>query len=227
MAGGRLDLYAAMIPARQVGGDLYDAVRLNDTTLLFAVGDVSGKGAPAALTMARSLGLVRASARLCAEKRCPPDPGELLTLANDDLARDNPEMTFVTVALGVLDIATGEGLIAIAAHDPPILLRDDAAPRDFGPLTPQPPLGAREGIAYSSAAFTLAPGETLLLFSDGVTEAEDAAGRCLDRSGLLAALAGLGADPRRIVDGVLAAAAGFAGAMPQSDDITALALRLR
>ena len=114
-----------------------------------------------------------------------------------------------------------------AAHDPPILLRDDAAPRDFGPLTPQPPLGAREGIAYSSAAFTLAPGETLLLFSDGVTEAEDAAGRCLDRSGLLAALAGLGADPRRIVDGVLAAAAGFAGAMPQSDDITALALRLR
>jgi sigma-B regulation protein RsbU (phosphoserine phosphatase) len=227
IAGGRLDLYAAMIPARQVGGDLYDAVRLDANTLLFGVGDVSGKGAPAALTMARSLGLVRASARLCAEQRCPPDPGELLSLANEDLARENADMTFVTVALGVLDMRSGEGLLAVAGHDPPILLRDGAAPRDFAPVTRQPPLGAAEGIAYRSDAFTLATGEALLLFSDGVTEAEDPAGRSLDRAGLLAALAGVGADPRRVVDGVLAATAAFAGTAPQADDITALALRLR
>jgi sigma-B regulation protein RsbU (phosphoserine phosphatase) len=227
IAGGRLDLYAAMIPARQVGGDLYDAVRLDANTLLFGVGDVSGKGAPAALTMARSLGLVRASARLCAEQRCPPDPGELLSLANEDLARENDDMTFVTVALGVLDIRTGEGLLAVAGHDPPILLRDDAAPRDFAPVTRQPPLGAREGVAYRSDRFTLGLGEALLLFSDGVTEAEDPAGRPLDRAGLLAALQGLGADPRRVVDGVLAATSAFAATAPQADDITALALRLR
>lgn len=227
LAGDRVDVYAAMIPARQVGGDLYDAVRLDERTILFAVGDVSGKGAPAALTMARSVGLVRASARLCAEKRCPPDPGELLTILNDDLARDNPDMTFVTVALGVLNIETGEGEIAIAAHDPPILLRDDAPPRDFAPVRRQPPLGTMEGATYRSDRFRLAPGEAMLIFSDGVTEAEDAEGRNLEREGLMAALATLGADPRRVVDGVFAAAQGFAGATPQSDDITALVVRLR
>ena len=227
IAGDRIDVYAAMIPARQVGGDLYDAVRLNDRTILFAVGDVSGKGAPAALTMARSVGLVRASARLCAERHCPPDPGELLGIANDDLAHDNDDMTFVTVALGVLDIETGEGRIAVAAHDPPMLLRDDAPPRDFGPVTRQPPLGAREGTAYRSDPFRLDRGEALLLFSDGVTEAEDPDGRQLGRAGLLEGLAALGSDPRRVVDGTLAAAAGFARGCLQSDDITALAVRLR
>ena len=227
IAGDRIDVYAAMIPARQVGGDLYDAVRLNERTVLFAVGDVSGKGAPAALTMARSMGLVRASARLCAERHCPPDPGELLTIANDDLARDNEDMTFVTVALGVIDLETGEGAIAIAAHDAPFLLRDDAPPRDFGPFGRQPPLGAREGTVYRSEPFRLAPGEALLVFSDGVTEAENAAGEALEREGLQRALAGLGADPRKVVDGVLAAAATFADGTPQSDDITALAIRMR
>ena len=227
IAGDQIDVYAAMIPARQVGGDLYDAVRLNERTLLFAVGDVSGKGAPAALTMARSMGLVRASARLCAERHCPPDPGELLTIANNDLARENDDMTFVTVALGVIDLETGAGRLAIAAHDAPILLRDDAPPRDFGSFRRQPPLGAREGTVYQSDDFRLAPGEALLLFSDGVTEAENSEGRALEREGLLDALSPLGSDPRRVVDGVLAAVARFAVGTPQTDDITALVIRLR
>jgi serine phosphatase RsbU (regulator of sigma subunit) len=177
--------------------------------------------------MARSIGLVRASARLCTERRCPPDPGELLTIANDDLAHENPEMTFVTVALGVLDLVTGHGQIAIAAHDAPILLREDGPPRDFGPVTRQPPLGTMEGAVFRSDHFTLAPGDTMLLFSDGVTEAEDGAGRILDRDGLTRALSSLGADPRRVVEGVLSAVARHAAGARQTDDITALALRLR
>jgi sigma-B regulation protein RsbU (phosphoserine phosphatase) len=151
-----------MVPARQVGGDLYDAVRLDDSTLLFAVADVAGKGAPAGLTMARTLGLIHASARLLAP-RGMPDPAEILTLANDDLARENEDATFVTVALGVLDIRVGEGRIASAAHETPLLYGAGLPPRPLPGLLRQPPLSAMEDIVYRSSDFALSPGEGLLL----------------------------------------------------------------
>ncbi len=222
-ACGRVALHAAMVPARQVGGALYDCFRLDDRRMLFTVADVSGKGAPAGLTMARSFGLIRAAAKRLAAEGAAPDPGEILTLANDDLAAENDAQTFVTAVLGVVDGTTGEGRITVAGHDIPFIL--GGAPRLLGPVKRQPPLGAVEGIAFRSDPFALAPGEGLFLFSDGVTEAEDGRGGFFGRERLVAALAGLGTAPFGVVDGVLRAVAEFAGGAAQADDITALALR--
>lgn len=223
-ATGKLSVHAAMVPARQVGGDLYDCLRLDARHTLFAVADVSGKGAPAGLTMARTLGLMRAAAKRLAAEGAAPDPGAILELTNDDLAAENESQTFVTVALGVIDGESGEGRIAVAGHDLPIVLGGDA-PRLLGPLRRQPALGAIEGIPYASDAFTLLPGEALFIYSDGVSEAEDRHGGFFGRDRLTATLAEAGTDPAAVVDAVLRAVTRFADGAPQADDITALALR--
>ncbi|MDE1146260.1 MAG: SpoIIE family protein phosphatase [Azospirillaceae bacterium] len=227
LAGHRVDLHAAMVPARQVGGDFYDAIRLDGTTLLFAVADVSGKGAPAALTMARTLGLFRASARHLAEQPgVSVDPATVLARANDDLVRENHEATFVTAAVGVIDMVTGQGQLAIAAHEMPMLRTADGDVRPLLPPAPQPPLGALEDMAYRSHPFTLTPGDSVLLFSDGITEAENAAGAFFGRARLTETLAA-NTTPRAMVTGVFNAVVDFADGAPQADDITALALRFR
>lgn len=230
-AGHRVALHAAMVPARQVGGDLYDAVRLGERTLLFAVADVSGKGAPAGLTMARTLGLIRSSARLLARQGGggggAPDPAAVLAMANDDLARENDDATFVTVALGVMDMAGGAGRIAVAAHEAPLVYGCGLPPRRLPHTARQPPLGAVEGFAYRRDPFALEPGEGMLLYSDGVTEAEDGAEAFFGRARLVATLEALsrgGAGPHAVVEGVFAAVTRFAGGAPQADDITALGL---
>lgn len=223
-ATGRLAVHAAMVPARQVGGDLYDCLRLGDRHMLFAVADVSGKGAPAGLTMARTLGLMRAAAKNLAVDGCAPDPGQILAMTNDDLAAENESQTFVTVALGVIDGSTGTGRIAVAGHDLPVVL-GGGAPRLLGPLTRQPALGAMEDIPYSSDAFSLQPGEALFLYSDGVSEAEDGQGGFFGRERLMETLSAAGTAPQPMVEEVLRAVVRFANGAPQADDITALALR--
>ncbi|MBK1661874.1 response regulator [Paracraurococcus ruber] len=224
---GRLSLHAVMVPARQVGGDLYDALRLDDRRLLFAIGDVSGKGAPAALTMARTLGLMRAAARrLAAAEPGLPDPGVILALTNDDLAMENDSQTFVTGILGFVDAATGEVRMASAGHDPVALLAPGAPPRLLQPGQRRPALGVMEGLVFPSDRLTLAPGEGLLLYTDGVTEAEDRAQRFYTRERLIAQLEGQGgAAPEAIIARVIADLDAFAQGAPQADDITALALR--
>jgi sigma-B regulation protein RsbU (phosphoserine phosphatase) len=221
-----LVLSAAMIPARQVGGDLYDAFRLAPGVLLVTVADVAGKGAPAGLTMARTLGLIRASAVLLSAGGTIPDPAEILLRANADLAAENDSQTFVTIVLAILDAATGQGRIILAGHEAPFLLSAGAAPQVMTGLTRQPPLGAMEDYPYSSDPLSLAPGQAVFLFSDGVTEAEDAAEGFLGRERLEAALAPqAGAHPAEVIGAVLRAIEGFVGGAPQADDITALALR--
>jgi sigma-B regulation protein RsbU (phosphoserine phosphatase) len=228
IGGGRVAIHAAMVPARQVGGDLYDAMRLDERRLVFAVGDVSGKGAPAALTMARTLGVMRSAARRLAQAAPGlPEPGEILGLANEELAAANDSATFVTAVLGALDVTTGAGLIAVAGHDPPVLLGADAAPRLLETGARQPALGMMEGVRYRSEALALAPGETLFLYTDGVSEAEDAEARLFGRARMLAGLAALGAEamPPAVVAAVMRDVAAFAEGTAQADDITALALR--
>jgi phosphoserine phosphatase RsbU/P len=227
---GRIGLHAVMVPARQVGGDLYDALRLDadGRRLLFAVGDVSGKGAPAALTMARTMGLLRATARAAAAASPGlPDPALLLAMVNDELAAENESLTFVTAALGVLDTTTGEGVLALAGHDPPLLLSPGRAPVLLTPEAFRPALGMREGIAYQNQPLRLGPGETLLVYTDGVTEAEDAAAQFYGRERLLELLAGPagGAEPRGLVGAVMDDLERFVRGAEQTDDITALAVR--
>jgi len=218
-----LTIAAAMIPARQVGGDLYEAMRLPGGGVLLCVADVSGKGAPAGLTMARTLGAIRAAARLVPGPL--PDPAAILAHANADLAADNESQTFVTAALIVLDAATGEGRICVAGHEAPYLL-DAEPPRVLAGFARQPPLGAWEGFAYASCALTLAPGQGLFLYSDGVSEAEDSAQSFFGRGRLEAMLAPVAlASPAAVVEATLAAVATFVDGAAQTDDITVLVIR--
>jgi sigma-B regulation protein RsbU (phosphoserine phosphatase) len=223
-ATGSLSVHSAMVPAREVGGDLYDCLRLDARHMLFCVADVSGKGAPAGLTMARTLGLMRAAAKRLKPEDGPPDPGAILSMTNDDLSADNETQTFVTVVLGVLDGSTGEGRIAVAGHDLPVVL-GGGTPRLLGPICRQPAIGVIEGIDYCSDSFTLAPGETLFCYSDGVSEAEDNKGGFFGQPRLMATLAAAGTDPQVVVETVLRAVNAFADGAPQADDITALAVR--
>ncbi|WP_431285326.1 PP2C family protein-serine/threonine phosphatase [Humitalea sp. 24SJ18S-53] len=218
-----LTIAAAMIPAREVGGDLYDAMRLPCGGVLLCVADVSGKGAPAGLTMARTLGAIRAAARLVPGPL--PDPATILAYANADLAAENDSQTFVTALLIVLDAATGDGRICVAGHEAPYLL-DEHEARPLTGFARQPPLGAWEGFAYASTAIHVAAGQGLFLYSDGVTEAENAAQDFFGRDRLRATLAPLrGASPDAVVAAVLAAIVTFADGAPQNDDITVLAFR--
>ena len=222
---GRVTLSAYVEPARQVGGDLYDIVRIDDRTLLFAVADVAGKGASAGLTMARTVGLLRCAARIAMEAGTRPDPASLLRIANDDLAAENPDMTFVTAALGVIDTETGEGNMALAGHDAPYIL-STAGVRVAEGLAINPALGVMDGLSYSATPFTLAPGESLILYTDGIPEAEDAGHAFYGRSRFEAALMAHRADaPAAVQAGVLSSLAGFTqGALP-ADDITLLVMR--
>ncbi|RYJ01281.1 MAG: serine/threonine-protein phosphatase, partial [Acetobacteraceae bacterium] len=182
---------------------------------------------PAGLTMARTVGLMRASAKLLAAGGTPPDPAEILRRANDDLAAANEEQTFVTAVVLVLDALTGTGRMALAGHESPLRL----GPGGVGVVDPkrrQPPLGIMEDFAYASEPVAMQAGEALLLFSDGVTEAEDGQGGFLGRDRLVECLAPVaGATPEAIIAAVLARIAAFAGDAPQADDITALAFRFQ
>ena len=223
LSRGAISVAAHMEPAREVGGDLYDILPIGPHHLMFVVADVAGKGASAGLTMARAFGLIRAATRLADEAGRVPDPGELLGVANHDLAADNPEMTFITAALGVVDSRTGEGRICVAGHEAPLLL-GAAGVRSLGGYRIQPALGVMEGIGYASAPFALAPGEALLLLSDGVTEAHDPEGELFGKERVVSAL-GREAEPAPAIAALLAAVQVFARGAPPADDVTVLALR--
>jgi sigma-B regulation protein RsbU (phosphoserine phosphatase) len=228
IGGGDISVHGLMIPARQVGGDLYDAIRLDATRLLFGVADVSGKGAPAALTMARTLDVMRSAARrLAAASTTLPDPAEILTLANEELATANENSTFVTAVLGTLDVTAGEGLLAIAGHDAPVLLAAWSTPRLILPAARLPALGMLDGVRYRSDPLALLPGQTLFRYTDGVTEAEGTARLFYTRERLMARLSTPGGSPppQNVVAAVIADLDSFSAGAPQSDDITMLAIR--
>jgi sigma-B regulation protein RsbU (phosphoserine phosphatase) len=223
LSRGRLTVAAHMEPAREVGGDLYDFSWIGKRHLMFVVADVAGKGASAGLTMARTMGLIRAGVRLADVKGEVPDPGDLMALANDDLALDNPEMTFVTAALAILDAETGEGQICVAGHEAPLRLSASGVQVMDG-YSIQPALGVIEEFPYSSAPFALAPGEAMLLLTDGVTEAQDLAGELFGKDAVLAALGSL-VEPAPAIEELLRGVAAFVKTAPPADDVTVLAVR--
>ena len=223
LSRGALTVAAHMEPAREVGGDLYDVHWIGRRHLMFVVADVAGKGASAGLTMARSMGLIRAAVRIADGRGEIPDPGDLLALANADLATDNPEMTFVTVALAIIDAETGQGRLCVAGHEAPLRLTAQGV-QVMGGYAIQPPLGIIEDLAYASAPFALAPGEAMLLLSDGVTEAHDMQGGLFGKERVLAALA-CETDPATAITVLLREVAGFVREAPPADDVTVLAVR--
>jgi serine phosphatase RsbU (regulator of sigma subunit) len=220
-----VEVHAVLNPAQEVGGDLYDVFEVGPDTLCVAVGDVSGKGVPAALFMARTRSLLRAGAlQFFAAAGRPPRPSELAVVINEELCKNNAGNMFVTLFLGFLDLRTGVLAYVSAGHVPPFRLRGGTAMACESPA--DLPMGAMEGSEYADATIDLVPGDGLVVISDGVLDIENAAGEDYALERVLADLAELSnAAPSAVTREVLARALGFANGVPQFDDVTVLALR--
>ncbi len=217
-AGTGLEVSAVMEPARHVGGDFYEVLRADDDTLAVVVGDVMGKGIPASLFMAVTLTLLRMLVR---EHRRPE---EILRRLNDELVAQNPRRLFVTIACLVIDLPSGRVTGASAGHNPLVLVPAAGPPRRVVPSSGMV-IGLLPARTYSSESLTLERGDTLLLFTDGVGEAENPAEEQLGDERVLADLAGCaGAGSRRAVDVLLATVREFAAGALQNDDITIVAV---
>jgi sigma-B regulation protein RsbU (phosphoserine phosphatase) len=211
---------ASMHPAREVGGDFYDYFPIDANRIGLVIADVSGKGVPAALFMAMSKTLLKAAALV------GDDPGECLRRTNDLLNADNRANMFVTVFYAILDLRTGELRYANGGHNPPMLLRT-------GKVEPLPGtggtvLGMIEDLTYESAGVRLEPGEGLLLYTDGVTEAMNPQSALFGEERLMAVLEKLAdASPKSVIESVFQEVMVFASGADQSDDVTALAVQFR
>jgi sigma-B regulation protein RsbU (phosphoserine phosphatase) len=216
--GEGYELAATLVPARDVGGDLFDHFR-QGSRVFFLVGDVSGKGVPAALFMARTKTLFEALAAREA------DPGVILGAANHNLSSENEAGMYVTAICGSLDVESGELAFAIAGHDPPVLV---PAEGEVARLEAEGGrvLGLIDGSDYPVNRLRLGHRDAILLYTDGVSEAQDAAGSFFELARILR-----GAAERRqeevvgITAALLEAVRAFAGEAAQSDDITLMTLR--
>ena len=215
-----VDLFATLRPAKTCGGDLYD-FRLEGDRLWFAVGDVSGKGVPAALFMAVTKVLFGASVEV------EESPAAVLGRVNRELCRQNEQALFVSAFAGRVDLLTGEVAYANAGHNLPYRVGAGGAVAAV-PARPGLVMGLHETFEYGNERLVLEPGDSLFLYTDGVTEAIDAGRELFSEARLeawLATAAGSGA--RAVVEGAVGAVDTFAGEAPQFDDITALCLRYR
>ncbi len=217
---GALDVFAVLEPAREVGGDLYQCFPVGQGRLCAFVGDVSGKGVPAALFMAITNTLIRTVAREARE------PERILARVNEELSVDNPSGMFVTLVCALVDPPAARLYLASGGHTLPVLLRGGDAPR-FVIETPGTALGIVAGVAFERVELALVPGDTIVFYTDGVTEAFNRDGHCFSDEGLMEHLSTCrpAASARETVLGLLDAVKRFSHGVPQSDDIAILALR--
>jgi len=218
----RFDLDAALISARQVGGDLYDFFLIDPDHLLLAIGDVSGKGVPASLFMALAKAFLESSALRSSD----PDIGEVVRRADREISRENPETMFVALFAGILDLSTGELRFCNAGHEEPFIACAGGSARRLASVG-GPPLCVVKAFPYATESRRLEPGEILCMVTDGVTEAANPAGELMGHARTAAALSELPAGStaadaiahvRRALDAFVAGADAF-------DDVTLLALR--
>lgn len=215
-----IDIHARMTPAKEVSGDFYDFFLVDDKRLAFLIGDVSGKGVPASLFMAICRTLLRAATMTQLSSQ------DTLAYVNRTLCAENPASMFVTCAYAQLDLSTGRMDLALAGHDAPMILRTDGSV--YTPRMPQNiALGVVDDFEYKSQVIELAPGEMVLLYTDGVTESENLMGGMFRQENLEAALKDCaGKSSAQVVQAVFEAVATFSNGTEQADDITALAVRI-
>jgi serine phosphatase RsbU (regulator of sigma subunit) len=221
---GRVDLHAAMTPAREVGGDLYDFFMLDENRLFLLIGDVSGKGLSASIFMAVSKALYKG----LMIRHPGADIGDIMKAANTEVSRDNAEMLFVTLFAAVLDLQSGELAYCNAGHDNPYRLRPGKAQPERIVDGDGPPLCVVGDYDYRSARCRLDAGEVLCLLTDGIAEAQDPAGALYGHERterVIVDLAHRRADPRELVIALQADALRFAAGAEPNDDMTILALR--
>lgn len=218
-SGAGYEMFANMQPARAVGGDFYDVLQLDEGLIGVAIADVSDKGVPAALFMMSSRTLLKGAAIGCR------DPGAVLQEVNSLLHADNDAMMFVTLFYGVFDSGSGTLVYANGGHNAPLLVHADGR-SELLPLTGGIAAGVVPDLYYRSSTVSLYPGDTVVLYTDGVTEAMNPRDEEFGVEGLLRVFAaGPHSDARQANAAIFRAVSGFAEGIPQSDDITCLTLR--
>jgi sigma-B regulation protein RsbU (phosphoserine phosphatase) len=213
--------FGALIePAREVGGDFYGVCAAADDRLVVFLGDVSGKGLPASMFMVRAISLARLLAREVAE------PERMLARLNDELAADNPSGMFVTFLCAMFEPGSGRLTLANAGHCRPVLLRAGAPARwAVGNLGTA--LGFEAGLGFERTELSLQPGDGLVLYTDGVSEAFNPQEECYGNEKLLVDAGALAGQAASVVTaGLLGKVRSFAGSAPQSDDIAILTMRV-
>ena len=213
-----VDLYAALEPAREVGGDLYDFFKIDDDHLIFGIGDVSDKGVPAALFMAVTKTLVKTNANYSAL------PGQILTEVNKELSRENESSMFVTYFLCLLDIRSGKLNYCNAGHNPPLYISANGQLTKLDQLH-GPVLGAIEDFDYGQDEVIMKKGEQIVLFTDGITEAMDINHSQYSNERLDNLFSHNGKHKAKdAVKAILDDVSEFRGEAEQSDDITVLSI---
>ena len=216
--GPDFQVYASMTPARNVGGDFYDIVHLEDNRIGVAIADVSDKGVPAALYMMSSRTLLKGAAIGC------ESPSQVLDEVNSLLQDDSDTGMFVTLFYGIYDPATNEFTYANGGHNPPLIVHADGSSTVLA-MTGGVALGVVPSIQYEQTTVALSPGDTILLYTDGVTDATNEEGEFFGLERLQATFAGNPPrDSRAANDAVFEALQNFVGDVAQADDITCLAL---
>lgn len=222
LADPRVAIAALAEPARSVGGDLYDYFLLDENRLFFMVGDVAGKGLPAALFMSVAKALLKGAALRGAN---PLDA--IIDEAHGELARDNAGQLFITLFAGILDLDSGALEWCNAGHEPALLLaRDGSAPRPLYGAS-GPPLCVIESFPYEVNRDSLAPQDRLCIVTDGVTEAHGAGDELLGRERLSLSLAAAGAGAAGVRDAIRALLTAHGGAREPADDATVLVIEWR
>ena len=220
---GRIRIDVLLEPAREVGGDLVDHFEVGEALQVVLLGDVSDKGAGAALVMARTSAMFRGLAVRPDAEALFASPERAAGVVNDALARGNPSCMFVTLLLASLDTRTGALAFVRCGHVPPFLRRADGRIERLegaGGL----PLGVMEGVGYRGAAAALGVGDQLLVVTDGVTEASEPGGALFGDEAVVAWLQAVGA--RAELGDLLARVRAYEAGAPPSDDLAALLLRI-
>ena len=213
------ELHASMDPAKTVGGDFYDFFLIDDDHLCMIIGDVSGKGIPASLFMMASRTVLHGTAKTCAS------PEMILKTSNEEIVSSNPEMMFVTVWLGILEISTGILRTANAGHEYPAVRSDTGK---YGLLEDEHgiPVGMMEGMDYTPEEIHMKPGDAIFVYTDGVPEAVNKAEEQFGTDRMIDALnEDPDADPEQTLNNVRRAVDTFVEKTEQYDDLTMLCLK--
>ena len=214
-----LNIYGMVRPAKEIGGDLYDFYIRHDK-LFFCVGDVSGKGIPAALVMATTRSLFRS---ITAHEE---HAEEIVAQMNSTMAEQNEQNMFVTLFLGVLDLQNGQLEYCNAGHNAPYIVKSGESSVERLEVQPNLPLGIDGSYAYVAQRAQIKYGDMLFLYTDGLTEAENEQHELFGERRMKEALEQMhGLRPRTIIDGMEAGVAAFVGGAQQSDDLTMMAIR--
>jgi serine phosphatase RsbU (regulator of sigma subunit) len=211
---GALHIYAVLQPAMEVGGDFYNFFFIDRRHLCFVIGDVSGKGVPAALLMAKTITLIKVAAF---ESR---RTDEILKSVNVEFNADNDQCMFVTIFCGILDIETGLVSYSNGGHNPPFILRHDGRTETLEGAH-GPPVGFDDDTEFERAEITLHPYDSILTYTDGVTEARNRENQLFSSARLHELISARSmTSPEDMINELLRAVESFASGMPQADDIT-------